>query len=629
MKKFLVLFSIIIFSCNSPNSSDSGVDLNIREVNPVISSFATPYSGELNKMVFDENHFLITSMGVNSGLFKYHKASGIWENLIEDDTEHVLRIDENTLFTAGHSVINISNDNGETWVQSENSVTGGDFTHFSGQVSDLSIGLNNSIIAVLDVSRTNNTISMVRSEDGIKNWVNISPPTPLKKVLKKDNVLYAIGGSGVYTSSNNGDSWTKQNQLGNGWHSIFLDSSENIWVINEKEIYKWDGNIWEKMPKVFGIRNIGPAVIDENDQIYFISGSAAFRYYANDGHIERITELEEPVHLKNIQASDGFVYIATLEDGLHRVSASSTNEAAELFGVPIYTDKFVKDAEGNLFLESINVFNDSHNGLYSYRKGENFWDKISEINKVIVTPEDGLVQLLFNSEYRYSNDLGKNWIEGELKNEKGEDFFVSSLWIGLNNKLRILAYDRENHSQRSLKQFESGSWSTLAEWNQVEEPASTIETQQHIFFTSYQGLFRMDRQTLDEPELVLSGVGFDRLYKDKNKNIYALTERGIEKGDESGEEFEIILRNTPEEFYRIIFLDSQNRVWVKVTSVNQNDNSYDGSYILVVNPELTEAIRLDVDLWESEFSPQTYIVETNSGEFITTTRKNGLQKFRL
>jgi photosystem II stability/assembly factor-like uncharacterized protein len=150
-----------------------------------------------------------------------------------------------------------STDNGESWFSIMNGLTPGD----NGGFHPLNINSNGDLF----IGGAHNAGYLCRSTDGGISWTFLNNLDPGSSIIciafdNNDNV-YVGTGTGIYKSTDNGDSWSQYGMNGSGVEAVAFNDSGHVFAGNSYAVYrsKDDGVNWTQLPTGGGTRTVSVA----------------------------------------------------------------------------------------------------------------------------------------------------------------------------------------------------------------------------------------------------------------------------------------------------------------------------------------------------------------------------------
>lgn len=227
-------------------------------------------------------------------------------------------------------------------------------------------------------------------------------------------------------------------------NAIISDSKKNLWVANERFLYKYDGLNWEKyQADLLGTISMTK---DLNDNIWLASTSRELRmfdgkdwtYYSNDiygfpwGYYNKTVEVD----LANNVWISTYNHLAKFDGNTWQIIKCNKKSGASCWGLSIQTMAF--DSSNNLWLGSDSEGLIYFNGTTFYKyKTKNQGTDYNNIQTILIDKKNNIWAGTFgNGLIKYD---GKNWIQFNTSNSTilNNDintikFLDNQLWVGTN-----------------------------------------------------------------------------------------------------------------------------------------------------------------------------------------------------
>lgn len=160
-------------------------------------------------------------------------------------------------------------DNGESWFSIKNGLT-----PYTGQYHPLNINSNGDLF----IGGAPNTDKLCRSTDGGNSWIpipnlNTGGHSIICISFDQANNIYVGTSTGIYKSTNNGESWTSPFQL-SGVYSIAFNDSGHVFAGTSWRVYRStdNGTTWIELPMGGGGHGLGTTTVAVAPNGYVFAG---------------------------------------------------------------------------------------------------------------------------------------------------------------------------------------------------------------------------------------------------------------------------------------------------------------------------------------------------------------------
>jgi photosystem II stability/assembly factor-like uncharacterized protein len=176
---------------------------------------------------------------------------GVIYSIVKDNAGNIYA---NTIGSAGPFK---STDGGETWYSIMNGLTPGD----NGGFHPLNVNSTGDIF----IGGAHNAGGLCRSTDEGASWTylnNLNPGASIICISFDSNENVYVGtGTGIYKSTDNGDTWSHYGMIGSQTEAVAFNDSGHVFAGNSYAVYrsKDDGANWTQLPTGGGTRTVAVA----------------------------------------------------------------------------------------------------------------------------------------------------------------------------------------------------------------------------------------------------------------------------------------------------------------------------------------------------------------------------------
>ncbi|MCH7974484.1 MAG: T9SS type A sorting domain-containing protein [Bacteroidetes bacterium] len=382
-----------------------------------------PFGGEVEAVAIKSNGKVLVGTST-SGIFRSDGTGDNWQPVTSGlpiDSDSVLFEKINALainsmdwiFAGTHAGVYLSSDNGDNWIA----------TSLAGE--DIRITL--LFIDSADQIFANYSEEIYISTDDGTTWQQ--PATPLSGITSlaenSQGNLFAGNFDGVHISTDGGDNWTQTN-LTSGINSLTIDSQDQIFAGTSGVFRSTDnGDSWS-------LFHILP---DSLYEVQFFTASPGNQLYAGvwdnsgdrDGVYrstnsgvswEKVNQgLADSLNLRYITTNSAGDVFAGTEHGLFRTTNNGNDW--HLFGIPGTFIASISFTEGTVFAETFWEF--TRGILFRSLDNEGIWERVNDgientiVFDIIEIPSGDLLCGSLNGIFR-STDEGSSWITDALHN---------------------------------------------------------------------------------------------------------------------------------------------------------------------------------------------------------------------
>jgi photosystem II stability/assembly factor-like uncharacterized protein len=620
----LLAANLTFSSCNVNNSKENLSPTVITDSNFTLTGYQGPYLGSVYDMQITNQGFLYATAYSNPGVFMQKRETELWTNLFAGmdlpiNFHKIAATSSGKIIAAGDSYIHTSPDGGLTWTVSLK-----DGSIPFNRVHALSISEDGTVIA--SISKTASTTpssGYIVSTTGTGGWKYKTPPFFINDLKFLGNTVYAATSQGLMSSTDFGENWTQHFKL--PIYSISTGDNGDLWIVSEFDVHKWDGiNLTTILRAETGIRN---SIAYHSPESIFHSDAqlhGVYRLNSFTGESVKVDiRIDDPM-IHFLRVYENYLYAGTHENGVIRIALNSTDTNPERIGIPAVANSLALDSNQNILI-SLSNRGGSNNGLWKKESQSSDWEKISDLNSVIISSSGDYFQFFGLSIFR-SNDQGRTWNKTELTVPKNDQFGVESYWIAANGNLRVIGSGAFNVDTKTILEFRNNQWLVIGEIPRIEIPyRSVAETETTVFISNRNGIFKLSENLNSIESVRPSKNNIESfIFSDKNGNLYIIEKNNlILRSTDGGKVWHTFL--VPDELvaYYPLFADSQNRIWFRGIKGNPSTGAIIDRFLLVADGSGSSFKKLRSEQWKH--SDYISVTERSDGKMYVSTQSNGLQ----
>lgn len=324
-----------------------------------------------------------------------------------------------------------SDDNGNSWIKLDGSPIG-----MYRSVYKLVVNEDGHIFALISGNGTGDHLAapaLFRSTDLGNTWELIFNLGDQIVIDSSGNIF--IGGSSLYVSRDNGDTWILQNEIAT--YSLVLTSNDHLLAVfgNGIQMSTDDGSTWNYIgsPETYGM-GIGPLVVNSRDDIFVETYSNVVRSTDNGSTWEPILDILFKGYI--FINSNNDIFYSYFDKGIYRSTDNGNTWDIINEGLSdLFLSTIAFDSANNVYLgNGEGIFKSSNNGdqWISSNTGLN-----SSIPSLDINNEGDLFVARYYNLFR-SNDKGANW---KSIYQVQHDTVIQGVQIRDNGDIYIIEYE--------------------------------------------------------------------------------------------------------------------------------------------------------------------------------------------
>ena len=600
MKKLSVLFMLV-----------AAITVQTKAQTNFWESTNGPFGGEVEAVAFQSNGNVFAGTST-SGIFRSDGTADIWLPVtsglpIDSDSvffEAVRAIAINSMdwiFAGTHAGVYLSTDNGDNWIPT---ALAGEDIHITLLFIDSSDRIFAAYSGELYIS----------TDDGT-TWQQ--PTTPLFGISSlaenSQGNLFAGNFDGVHISIDGGDHWTQTN-LTSGISSLSIDSQNQIFAGTSGVYLSTDnGDSWS----LFHILPDSVYVVQfftasPGNQLYAgvwdNSGDRDGVYRSTNSGVswEKVNQgLADSLNLRYITTNSAGDVFAGTEHGLFRTTNNGNDW--HLFGVPGSFIASISFTQGTLFAETFWEF--TRGILFRSLDNGGIWERVNDgientiVFDIIEIPSGDLLCGSLNGIFR-STDEGSSWITDALPNNTVNVFKSNSaeqIFAGTDEGIFRSTDNGGNWNQSGLTNEDIGKMA--------------LNSSDHLFaVTASNGIF-FSTNSGDSWSPVGAGISTNTITDiviTTNDYIFAATDSGVFRSTDDGNSWEAVTnRLLNPESVRTLSVDILNNIFVGTFGQGVFKSTNNGDDWIQINDGLVNHF-----VFSMESSPENYLFAGTFGNGI-------------